>query len=446
MTPASPSISWSFVVGFDVLGAGSVTSVSIAGRRTPTGRVVRRGRQLVAVSSLLCLVACTSTATEDTEERPDAPVRVELEGVTPVPAEAGLEGVLFEGARTDADDIEFAGDDPMIVVREPLTPAAREVAQAARAQVIEIGDSDVLGDPAAISAIRAEPDRPVVVVGDDATAAAVRLAHTQAPLPTGTYRVFEPATHYIGLYGHPNTARLGILGEQGPAAAVTRLDKLLDDYREVAPEASFRGVFEIIATVATGGPGKRGTYSQDTSIDDLTPLVDAAGEAGVLVLLDLQPGREDFVTQAKRYGPLLVQPHVGLALDPEWRLAPDQVHLRQIGSVSASEVNQTADWLASLVREHALPQKLFVVHQFRSSMIRDRADLNTSHPELATMIHVDGQGSRSAKFATWRHLLTGAPDGLHWGWKNFIDEDPQMLSPQETWAQVDPAPGLVTYQ
>ena len=32
-------------------------------------------------------------------------------------------------------------------------------------------------------------------------------------------------------------------------------------------------------------------------------------------------------------------PYVGLALDPEWRLAPDQVHLRQIGSVGIDEVN-----------------------------------------------------------------------------------------------------------
>ena len=38
------------------------------------------------------------------------------------------------------------------------------------------------------------------------------------------------------------------------------------------------------------------------------------------VVLDLQPGRTDFLTQAKRYEPLLALPHVGLALDPEWRL------------------------------------------------------------------------------------------------------------------------------
>ena len=40
------------------------------------------------------------------------------------------------------------------------------------------------------------------------------------------------------------------------------------------------------------------------------------------VVLDLQPGYTDFLAQAQRYEEFLAQPHVGLALDPEWRLAP----------------------------------------------------------------------------------------------------------------------------
>ena len=76
-----------------------------------------------------------------------------------------------------------------------------------------------------------------------------------------------------------------------------------------------------------------------------TPLPDvqAAAAAGQYVVLDLQPGRTDFLTQARRYESLLTEPNVGLALDPEWRLAPDQVPLRQIGGVDASEVEHL-DW------------------------------------------------------------------------------------------------------
>jgi hypothetical protein len=92
-------------------------------------------------------------------------------------------------------------------------------------------------------------------------------------------------------------------------------------------------------------------------VDFLRPWVDAARAAGIYVMLDLQPGRTDFLTQAQRYAELLAQPNVGLALDPEWRLKPDQVHLAQIGSVTADEINRTGAWLAAFTREHTLPRR-----------------------------------------------------------------------------------------
>ncbi|MDT0351663.1 hypothetical protein [Pseudonocardia charpentierae] len=88
------------------------------------------------------------------------------------------------------------------------------------------------------------------------------------------------------------------------------------------------------------------------------PCVDAAKGAGVYVVLDLQPGRTDFLTQARHYEELLAEPHVGLALDPKWRLQPQQVLSVQIGPVNVDEVNQVGNWLAAFVPERNLPQKL----------------------------------------------------------------------------------------
>lgn len=56
-------------------------------------------------------------------------------------------------------------------------------------------------------------------------------------------------------------------------------------------------------------------------------------------------------------------------MDPEWKLGPDQVPLKQIGGMDAAEINETAHWLADLTARTALPQKLLVVHQFWLSMI-----------------------------------------------------------------------------
>ncbi|MDQ2965934.1 MAG: hypothetical protein M3R57_08810, partial [Chloroflexota bacterium] len=200
------------------------------------------------------------------------------------------------------------------------------------------------------------------------------------------------------------------------------------------------------ATVASSGAGKDKNYSNETAISALRPLIDAAGKAGVYVILDLQPGRSDFLSQAKRYRSLLERPYVGLALDPEWRLTRKQKPLRQIGSVQASEINRTSRWLAALTRKHTLPQKVFVLHQFSLSMIKHRSRLDIDHAELATVIHVDGQGSQPDKQGTWRALHHGAPKGVFWGWKNFVDEDKPMLNVLKTWHNVKPRPDLISYQ
>jgi hypothetical protein len=204
--------------------------------------------------------------------------------------------------------------------------------------------------------------------------------------------------------------------------------------------------FEIIATVASSSAGGDGNYSAEADPEVLRPWVEAAGEAGLYVVLDLQPGRTDFLTQAQKYRSLLELPHVGLALDPEWRLRPDQVHLTQIGSVPVDEVNRVIAWLADLTRELALPQKLLLLHQFRVDMLPGRERLDMSRDELAVMVHADGQGSQGDKQATWRALHVDALPGLAWGWKNFYDEDAPMLTPEQTVAQVDPVPDLISYQ
>jgi len=72
--------------------------------------------------------------------------------------------------------------------------------------------------------------------------------------------------------------------------------------------------------------------------------------------------------------------------------------------------------------------------------------LDTSRGELALMVHADGQGGQAAKQDTWRVLHQYAPAGVSWGWKNFVDEDVPMLTPEQTIAQVQPTPQLITNQ
>jgi hypothetical protein len=169
---------------------------------------------------------------------------------------------------------------------------------------------------------------------------------------------------------------------------------------------------------------------------------DAARAHGLTLVLDIQPGRSDFMTEVLPYERFLRQPDVGLALDPEWRVGPTQVPGRVIGQVSAAEVNQVADWLAGIVAEEHLPEKLFVVHQFQIRMITDRQDLHDP-AGLAVTIHMDGFGTQGQKLETYSFTQVEPP--FHNGFKLFYDEDVDMFQPAEVMG-LDPVPDLVTYQ
>ncbi|MFJ4294471.1 hypothetical protein [Curtobacterium sp. NPDC089689] len=338
----------------------------------------------------------------------------------------------------------------VVVADRSADAAVVATARAAGAEVVTMPDgvTDPAAAPDVVTALHEQEDHPTVLVGKtfgdlsdpDWT---VRAAKSGWQLPHGGQRPFD-GHRYVALYGAPGAPVLGVLGEQDPEATVARAERLAHRYDDVSDEP-VTPAMEVIATVAAGAAGADGDYSSELPVSTLEPYVDAAHDAGMPVILDLQPGRSDFLAQAKRYESLLSKPGVWLALDPEWRLTKDQVPLRQIGTVSADEVNRTADWLADLVRSKGLPPKAFVLHQFRSAMIQDRSSLE-QHPELDVLIHVDGQGSQPEKQATWKALHEGAPAGVHWGWKNFIDEDQPMLSPEQTMRDVRPSPALITYQ
>ncbi|HEX2152824.1 MAG TPA: hypothetical protein VHL52_02485 [Acidimicrobiia bacterium] len=341
--------------------------------------------------------------------------------------------------------IEAASEAPTLVVVSPQQP---QLAASAAAAAAAVDGTTVWSAPGDMRRRRslaslAENSAGRFLVGDFSLASSWQLDVLAAgkQLPGGGQVLF-PDKRLVALYGHPQTSVLGVLGEQPVAEAVTRAADLAAPYG--TDDVPAIPTFELIATTASSRPGEDGDYSAELSVDELRPWVEMAAEAGLYVVLDLQPGRTDFLTQAKRYEELLRLPHVGLALDPEWRLGPDQFHLRQIGSVSAGEVNTVVSWLADLVRRERLPQKLLLVHQFKLSMISERDQIETPS-ELAVVIQMDGQGPLGTKNATWDTLVAAGNNGWGWGWKNFYDEDSPTPTPQHVMG-LDPLPVFVSYQ
>jgi len=328
------------------------------------------------------------------------------------------------------------------------TLAAVTTARVAGAQVIAVSGDDPRADPAAIVALSAMRPQRVLAIGSgfgpaDRLASRIAVAQTGVQLPGGGQVLF-PGHLLVALYGHPGTPGLGVLGQQGLQASIARARRVAAAYRPLS-SARVIPAFEIIATVAQASPGPNGDYSYESSVASLRPWVRRARAAGFYVILDLQPGRASLLTQARKYQSLLELPDVGLAIDPEWKLAPGQLPLRQIGSVGIGEVNSVVRWLAALTARYRLPQKLLVLHQFQLSMIRDERDLDTRNDDLAILIHMDGQGTPADKQQTWDAITRAAPPRVFFGWKNFYVKDHPMLSPRQTIART-PKLSMISYQ
>ncbi|MGB3829507.1 MAG: hypothetical protein WA962_12110, partial [Ornithinimicrobium sp.] len=362
----------------------------------------------------------------------DAEIVTTTDDIPQVTPPAGLDGLAVLVPGEDSDGFLAAGAS----------------AQAAGAQVVPVAGSDVRGDPEAITALAdAKPDQVLALGADfgdvETLTNRIDVAKTGVQLPGGGQSLF-PGRRLVALYGTPGTPGLGVLGEQDVEASITRAQEMAADF-EPYSDVPMVPAFEIIATIAQGSAGADGDYSGEIGVEELRPWVEKAGEEGVYVVLDLQPGRANFLDQAKIYEDLLRMPHVGLALDPEWRLTPTQKPLQQIGQVEAAEVNSVIEWLADLTAEEDLPQKLLVLHQFRLSMLQDEDEIDLSRDELQVLIHMDGQGSPDLKDGTWQSVVGAAPEGVPFGWKNFFDEDEPMLTAEQT-MQKEPTPFMISYQ
>ncbi|MEA1903060.1 MAG: hypothetical protein U9N56_05995 [Actinomycetota bacterium] len=316
------------------------------------------------------------------------------------------------------------------------------------AGVVAINSKDILGYPEVGEAIAGYEADEIRLVGGvpEADEWELRVLANGQQVPGGGFYIL-PKGHqrrYVAFYGHPETSGLGVLGEQDGEQTIERMQPFLDAYEGDGSQTI--PTFEIIATVAAASAGDDGNYSYEWPSETFDDLIETAENHDAYVVLDLQPGRSDFLTQAQKYEDLLKLPNVGLALDPEWRLGPNQVHLVQVGHVNSAEINEVIAWLGDLVRDNGLPQKMLLLHMFRPFMIQDR-EILVDRPELQIVIQMDGDGTEPQKDATWDNLQQGFEDAFwSWGWKNFFDEDePGPPTPESTMSK-DPTPVYVSYQ
>ena len=445
--------------GDEVIQDTDGTGVEVSQRLFDSSETVvvsakERDQQLKAAAIAVKLGAPMLVRLDGTDSAVDAEVeRLGAKRVINVPGdEEEAEAVASAEPAEDAAAIAaLDAQNPSKLTMPPVFATAlssRASVATARAAGAEVQVLAVPDPRATADSMRTVTDQDTLALGrqwgDTENFQARAALADNGELPGGGGLAF-PGRRMVALYGHPYGPDLGVMGEQDPAAAVELAKKYAEDYQPFS-EVPVIPAFEVIATVASGGPGDDGNFSNETPMEDLVPYVDAIVNAGGYAVIDLQPGQGSFLEQAKLYEELLKHPNVGLALDAEWKLNPGEQPLSRIGSATSGEINEVADWLAQLVRDNNLPQKVMILHQFNVAMYPDRENIVTGQPELAWVLHADGHGGPEQKFDTWNVLREGLDPNYFMAWKNFFDEDFPTFTPEQTYRDVNPRPWFVSYQ
>jgi hypothetical protein len=269
---------------------------------------------------------------------------------------------------------------------------------------------------------------------------AKRVAPKPAELPGGGRRLL-PDRRIVAFYGAPQDNELGELGIGPPALAAKRLLRQARAYarrsRPVLP------AMELLAVIAAASPGEGGRYNTRQTPAIINRYLRAARRVHALLILDIQPGRSDFFTEAIRLRKWLAQPDVGLALDPEWRMDPGEVPGHVIGHVGAREVNAVSAWLSQLVVRRRLPQKLFLIHQFTNDMVDD-TQLH-ERAGLAMVLNADGFGTQALKKVKYKAFTSSPRSFFGEGFKLFYHEDTKLMKPRQV-LRLHPPPDVVVYE
>ena len=261
-------------------------------------------------------------------------------------------------------------------------------------------------------------------------------------LPRGGRSVF-PEFRVVGFAGAPQDEALGALGIGSLDQAARKLERQARPYARGPGRRPVLPAFELIAVIANADAGDDGKYRTRQEKRVVREYLAGARRAGALLLLDVQPGRADFLDEVRYFDEFLAQPDVTVALDPEWHMAEGEVPGQTIGSVTAEEVNEVAAHLSRIVQRNRLPEKMLVVHQFTLEMIEDRSKLKR-YPGVELVLNVDGVGDPKLKIDKYNAFMKQR-DRARNGFKVFYEEDTNRLSPAEV-MRLRPEPEFVVYE
>jgi hypothetical protein len=247
----------------------------------------------------------------------------------------------------------------------------------------------------------------------------------------------------LAYYGHPSSRNMGILGRYPIEELDKRLTSLAAEYETAGGRKIQKAFYLIYGTVWP--EGEIGIMRDSV----LMPYIEYGLENNILVFIDHQIGRYDPITSLRRLLPYLRYPNVHLALDPEWRTTKP---MTEIGYVTAEELNLAQQIIQDYLIQNNLPgERMLVIHQFNSIMIRNRENVRTDFERVRFIHCMDGIGTPSMKRDTYAFNARAENIPLK-GFKLFYNFeipgagfDRPIMTPSEVYA-LNPRPVMIMYQ
>jgi hypothetical protein len=246
----------------------------------------------------------------------------------------------------------------------------------------------------------------------------------------------------IAYYGTPLGPGLGILGRRGVTETLRRLQEQTQVYRDLDPSVDTIPTFHMVTTIADNFPGPDADYNHRVPHETIRRWIDGVEAEGGWSILDLQPGRAYLIDELDVIGPLLLQPKVHLAVDPEFIVAEDQVPGEDLGQITGAQINWVQARLDRIAREIG-QRKMLIIHQFDDRMVEQK-EMVLDYPMVDLVWDADGFGSPGSKVGDYDQYKTET--GFEYGgFKLFYVYDEPLMTPEDV-LSLDPPPRLVIYQ
>jgi len=237
----------------------------------------------------------------------------------------------------------------------------------------------------------------------------------------------------VAYYGRPHST-VGVLGQYSLNSVIKKVKARAREYKKLVGKQRVVPGFDIIYDLATSEPGRDKDYISTLSSKTLQRYIDAAGEHGFVVILDLQLGKKTPAESVKSVLKYLKYDYVHIAIDPEFYAKNLKVRPgKKIGHISGSQVNEAQKLISDYLHaNHIRGNRTLIVHMFTQGMVRNKKVIR-NYDNVDLIANLDGHGSPSLKIHIYNSLYTKSLAAkADSGFKLFFRQDkPYMMSPSQ---------------